>query len=231
MIKFYEQCSWEIRQYDTHHILIYEGNQYARDFTMFTENLDENSAYSFHYYPFLQLPAEKKSGENQKQLINQKLKSDVSLEHLLNLGKPIWCGETGHLARHPLSYMVLVEFLQVLNSYHISWALWPYKDIGDMGIVCPNEKSEWGKLSNQLTNHWDFWKVFTQDSLIAAQKNENKYLYYQQLAYETTKAHKLFAANLQTSHTESFTESIEDFSFDKTIVNKHYKDILPKIIG
>jgi len=230
MIKFYERCSQEIRQYDTRHILIYEGNEYARDFTMFTKNLDENSAYSFHYYPFLQLPA-KETGDNLRDRLKKKLKKDVSLGHLQNLNKPIWCGETGHLTNHPVSYKALVEFLHLLDSYNISWALWPYKDIGSMGLIGLPGNSTWLKTNQALSNNWDFWKIFTQDSLISAQMNNNKYTYYQQLAHETTKAHEVFAANINASHAQTFIDAIQDFKFDKALVTEHYKNILPEIIN
>lgn len=229
MIKFYEQCSQEIRQYDTSHILIYEGNEYARDFSMFTENLDDNSAYSFHYYPFLQLAAEKIE-DNLRNQLDKKLIKDVSLEYLKDLNKPIWCGETGHLANHPIPQQALVEFLHLLDSYNISWALWPYKDIGDMGLVGLSENSTWFKNTRTLTSNWNFWEIFTQDSLVSAQKNKDKYAYYKELARETTVSHKIFASNINASFSQLFIDATEEFSFDKVSLTEQYKNILPEII-
>jgi len=229
MIKFYEHCTREIRRYDTRHILIYEGNEYARDFSMFTENLDDNSAYSFHYYPFLQLPAEKSNG-NLKDILDKKFREDISLEHLKSFNKPIWCGETGHLANHPVPQQALIDFLQLLDSYNISWALWPYKDIGDMGLVGLTGNNNWLKNTRTLTGNWNFWKIFTQDSLVSAQKNKDKYAYYQQLARETTMAHKIFALNVNASFSQLFIDATEEFSFDKVSLTEQYKNILPEII-
>jgi aryl-phospho-beta-D-glucosidase BglC (GH1 family) len=56
LFDFYATCMAAIRRIDPSHIIFVEGNTYARDFSMFERNLDDQVAYSFHYYPFLQIP-------------------------------------------------------------------------------------------------------------------------------------------------------------------------------
>ena len=214
LIDFYSELTQQIRSVDSNHILFYEGNTYARDFSMFHENLDDNCAYTFHMYPFLQFP-DKLDASDLRTLLQQGL-DDVSMKRLQSLNRPLLCGETGH--PHHLDHHVhaLSLFLDVLEKEHISWALWPLKDCGAMGILYPTQNSMWHKLIQELTENWNFWDSFTKDSILAVEDHDSRYAFYQGLIRETTRAWQIFSAHLIKTDFEQLYEALYDFQFKKT---------------
>ncbi len=50
LVNLYKRIIDTIRIADKNHLLIIEGNNYARDFTCFNNLLDNNQIFSFHYY-------------------------------------------------------------------------------------------------------------------------------------------------------------------------------------
>ena len=211
LVAFYEACIAAIREVDPHHVIFVEGNTYARDFTMFERNLDPQVAYSFHYYPFLQLPDDLQHPEVAGRL-RDSLHRDVSLSHLLDrLERPVWCGETGHPQHLAQSVSALGHFLELLEELGISWATWPLKDARSMGLLSPRADSAWMRLAGELTDHWSFWDVFGEDSLLAAQRHADRSAYYRQLAEVTTQANAHFARRLGSVSSSDFRSALESF--------------------
>ncbi|MDZ7724968.1 MAG: cellulase family glycosylhydrolase [candidate division KSB1 bacterium] len=228
MLRFYSQCTDSIRQVDSNHILFYEGNVYARDFSMFRSNPDENCSYSFHLYPFLQIPDDLDATDLRKP-IEMSLARDVTLAHLRDLNKPLFCGETGHPQHLPNHFDALAGFLDVLEEQAISWALWPLKDCGSMGVINPPENGKWAHLMQDLTGGWNFWDLFSKDSILASDDMENRYRFYKQLIAETTKAHETFAVNLSQTDFKEWDDAVDEFAFSRAqlyeplvlLVNEH----------
>ena len=50
LVAFYKQLTTAIRQVDKNHVIIYEGNDFARKFSLFNGRLDNNQMLSFHAY-------------------------------------------------------------------------------------------------------------------------------------------------------------------------------------
>jgi len=219
LIDFFRKCTSAIRSVDKKHIIFYSGNVYSRDFTMFTENLDENCSYTFHLYPFLQIANHLQSEELFDKLL-ESLVRDVSFEHLTKvLQKPLWCGETGHPLHLPQSYNSLQEFISILNSKHISWALWPLKDKGSMAMTFPQNDCSWNRLCKELSNNWSFWEIFNQDSMISAMQETDKSIFYNRIATETTMAWQIVRKNMVSVPFEKFIGALDDFKFDTCSVN------------
>ncbi|MBN2103449.1 cellulase family glycosylhydrolase [bacterium] len=217
MLSFFRKCTAAIRSKDTNHIIFYEGNTYSRDFSMFSENLDDHSSYTFHLYPFLQIPGELHSDHIHDKLI-ESLYRDVTYEHLIQkLKKPLWCGETGHPLHLSGSRHILEAFLLILEDKQIGWALWPLKDSGAMAITYAKKESAWNRLCRQLSEDWIFWSIFTQDSILSAEKEKDKYAYYKWLAKESTKAWEIVRNNLSKCPFDRLLEALEDFKFENCI--------------
>jgi endoglucanase len=214
LVSFYEDCITAIRRWDAEHVIFIEGNRYARDFSMFTRNLDDQVAYSFHYYPFLQI-ANDLGYPNAAQKLQERLFAETSLNYLLQeLGRPIWCGETGHAWHLASSASVLGSFLEMLELRGISWSVWPLKDARAMGLLSPRANSPWIQLVRALTDNWSFWDVFAQDSVLSANAAGAGQLYYQRLAQVTTAAHERFRDKLSAVPFEKLCAAIG--SFDST---------------
>jgi len=225
MIDFFKACTAAIRSVDKKHIIFYSGNVYSRDFSMFTENLDDNCSYTFHLYPFLQLPNDI-NADNIGAKLEESLNRDVTLEHLTQtLQKPLWCGETGHPLHMPDSYGALKTYLSILHDKHIGWALWPLKDAGALGMLYVDQDGAWSSLCKQLSNNWNFWNIFMQDSILSAQMESDKYSYYKWLAQESTQAWEVVRKNLSTLPFQSFLAALDDFTFDHCLKSKLEKII------
>lgn len=224
MIQFFEDCTKAIRSVDKKHIIFYSGNVYSRDFSMFTENLDENCSYTFHLYPFLQIANDLHS-TNIENRLHECLNKDVTIQYLTEkLQKPLWCGETGHPHHLPDSFAVLDKYLAILNQKQIGWALWPLKDCGSMGMTYPSENGEWKKLCCELSGGWLFWNIFTKDSMISAQQESDKYKYYEWLANESTSAWEIVCKNIKTIPFETIYKALDDFRFENCEQNKSIRN-------
>ncbi len=212
---FHRACIRGIRSVDPEHIVFIEGNTYARNFSMFKDNPDENLAYTFHFYPFLQLP-DRLEGPNVKKEIEQSLLRDVTLEHLeQTLNKPIWCGETGHKRQAAATLPALRSFLDLLEERNISWSLWPHKDARAMGLLHLAEDSPWMTLVQEAAEGWSFWDLFSQDSLLSVQDEGDKSLFYKQLAAAATRAHGRFAKNLKRIPFDTLYQALDSFAFER----------------
>ena len=214
LVDFYSACIGALRAVDPHHVIFIEGNTYARDFTMFERNLDDQVAYSFHYYPFLQLAQELEHLDVAGRL-REHLFGDTSLTHLFeNLKRPIWCGETGHPWHLAASASVLAEFMELLEALGISWALWPLKDARAMGLLAPSEHSPWMRLVRQATDDWCFWDLFAQDSIAAVEQGGDRHAFYRRLAELTSAANARFRERLAAIPFHTLYSALDSFAFE-----------------
>ena len=78
LINLYNDIIAAIRSFDNNHMYMLEGNQYAKDLSIFTSLPDSNICFQFHYYPTFGA---------------QNMNNYLSVSNSLNA--PIWCGEWG----------------------------------------------------------------------------------------------------------------------------------------
>lgn len=84
LLEVYRSITDSIRSVDKNHLLLFEGNKLATDFSMFSQLPDANAAFSFHVYTFF----------NKKEK-NIRKKIGEGTARAKQLGIPIWCGEWG----------------------------------------------------------------------------------------------------------------------------------------
>lgn len=184
---------------------------------MFERNFDENCCYTFHLYPFLILPNDLNAPDISDKL-QASLYNDVTLNHLRQqLKKPLWCGETGHTLHQKDSWHVLDTFLSILENENIGWALWPLKDRGAMGLTHLKKDCTWNLLCNKLSENWQFFDLFTKDSILASEKNNDKYAYYKWLANESNKGVETVRKNIGLFSFDDLLLALEDFSLKNCI--------------
>jgi endoglucanase len=82
LVDLYNVIIDSIRSVDTNHMLHIEGNDYSKDFSMFTSLPDENMCFHFHFYTWF-FPND---------IVNN-LIPYTNLSNTFNV--PIWCGEWG----------------------------------------------------------------------------------------------------------------------------------------
>jgi len=150
VIEFYSRVHSAIRAIDPEHIIFFDGNTFASDFSHFGDahkNWD-NTAYSIHDYSTFGFPAapEQYVG-NEQQLHRLQRSYEKKREWMDQRGLCVWNGEWGPVyARkqyegeaaeeiNKVRYQVLKDQLQIYNKDRLSWSIWLYKDIGFQGMV------------------------------------------------------------------------------------------------
>lgn len=150
IIDFYDRVYTAIRQIDAHHILYWDGNTFASDFSHFGDAHKrwDNSAYAIHDYSvfgFPSAPEEYVSNDGQKRRLRRSY--EKKREWMDKEGLCVWNGEFGPVyARKEYEgeatdkinderYRVLKDQLEIYNKDRLHWSIWLYKDIGFQGMV------------------------------------------------------------------------------------------------
>ena len=98
-----------IREADTNHIIIIEGNWFANDYTGVPPPWDDNMVFSFHKY--------------------WTTNTSTSLDWIINMRDnyniPIWLGESGEN-----SNTWFTNLIALCETNHIGWSWWPIKKPG-----------------------------------------------------------------------------------------------------
>jgi aryl-phospho-beta-D-glucosidase BglC (GH1 family) len=133
LVSLYRRIAAGIRGVDPHHMLIVEGTDYARDFSMLTAPLDDNQIYSFHMYTWF--------GDDRRDRIAGY--ANVAAAQ----GVPMWCGEFGENTL-PMIESTL-DLFQAQVPALAGWSYWTWKRTAKSnwatlhGIVLPES---WQRL-------------------------------------------------------------------------------------
>lgn len=120
-----------IREVDTKHLIIIEGNCWGNNYKGIFPLWDENMALSFHKY----------WNYNDQGSIQQML--DYRKEHNV----PIWLGESGEN-----SNVWFRDVISLIEKNNIGWAFWPMKKIDNIaGVTSVVKTSGYDKL----LNYWE----------------------------------------------------------------------------
>jgi len=103
-----------IRSVDTQHLVILEGEDFARDFSAFPLPTDPNVMYTFHMYAVVDW-----SWHSPKQSL-----LEPYLETRSCHGVPIWLGEFGEDRARWIEQMA-----RLMEANQVGWALWPWKRV------------------------------------------------------------------------------------------------------
>ncbi len=151
---YYEELVGGIRSVDPDHIVFLDGNNYSRDFSMFTKVLP-NAVYTNHDYAMPGLiEGGPYPGVSRGRRYDRQALKDVFLrrsEFMLSHGLPIWVGEFGPVypgneEENSMRFQVLSDQLDIYDEYKASWAIWTYKDIGLQGICHTSGDCPWNRL-------------------------------------------------------------------------------------
>jgi endoglucanase len=151
---FYDRAVRKIRDVDKNHILFLEGDDWAKDFSVFKNLGGYRQAISFHFYPgqHVYMSAER---EERKAQLERKLSYFTGLRE--RTGMPLWVGETGgHFAKHKLQEGIdlIKDCIDLFEKHRISWTIWSYKDAGAMGMVYPDKDTKWMEMADEFRRVW-----------------------------------------------------------------------------
>lgn len=161
VVNFYRRVHDAIRKIDTNHVLFWDGNTFASDFSHFGDLHAQltNSAYSIHdysLYGFPNSPDRYESTDEQRRRLKRSYerKREWMDQHSLC----VWNGEWGPVyARteyegdatdsiNESRYRVLKDQLSIYNDDRLSWSIWLYKDIGFQGMVFVSKETPYMTL-------------------------------------------------------------------------------------
>jgi len=115
LVAVYQRLTTAIRAVDDHHLLMYEGSNWATNWSMFTEVWDDNSVLQFHKY---WSPPDQPSIQRFVDIGEQ-------------LGLPIYMGEGGENNTDWLA-----TAFQMYEDLDIGWCFWPWKKIDTRTSPC-----------------------------------------------------------------------------------------------
>jgi hypothetical protein len=142
--QLYVDITNAIRQVDTNHMIIIEGNWFANDYNGLTPPWDDNMVYSFHKYWTY-------NTQNELNWI-------INLRNSQNV--PIWLGESGEN-----SNSWFTDLIALCEQNEIGWAWWPVKKAGINNVLQAPESQAY----NNLMNYWKSgFPVMNADEAFAA---------------------------------------------------------------
>lgn len=151
---FHESLINSIRQVNRRHILFLEGDNWARDFSIFDKLEGKQIALSFHFYPGQHVSL---FGESEKRKLDLEKKILYYTSLREKTGMPLWVGETGGLfPKDKLNdgLRLIKEGLDLFEKHRISWSFWTYKDARAMSLVYPKMDTPWMKMGFEFRAKW-----------------------------------------------------------------------------
>ncbi|MDR0543225.1 MAG: carbohydrate-binding protein [Dysgonamonadaceae bacterium] len=126
----YKRLTTAIREVDTHHMIIIEGNNWGNDYNGLPALWDANLCLSFHKY--------------------WNRNDAGAIDWIVNMGNsrncPVWLGETGEN-----SNTWFTDCVKLCESKNVGWSFWPVKKTGQNNIL--KARGNTAKY-NQLLNAW-----------------------------------------------------------------------------
>ncbi|EJD34486.1 glycoside hydrolase [Auricularia subglabra TFB-10046 SS5] len=161
LITVYDRLHDAIRAHDTKHILFWDGNTFASDFSHFGDAHKRwtNSAYSIHDYSvfgFPDAPAKYEGTPDQARRLRRSF--EKKMEWMKEQGLAVWNGEWGPVyARkevegdkmdeiNEVRFRVLKDQLGLYEEAKVGWSIWLYKDIGFQGMTYVSPDTPYMKL-------------------------------------------------------------------------------------
>ncbi len=131
LLGLYQQITAAIRSVDTNHMIIYEGNNLARDFSMFTKPLDSNEMLEVHDY----------SWSFGSQPLSARMPSYDAAAKAINA--PIWAGEFGQDVVGGIS-----NYVKTFNQDPLfaGWADWTWKQAPGLAAMQTIQETPASKL-------------------------------------------------------------------------------------
>jgi len=128
--QLYGRITEAIREVDTNHIIIIEGNCWGNNHNGLTPPWDDKLVYSFHKYWSSNDPG--------------------SIQWMINLRNthnvPIWCGESGENSNHWYT-----DAVRLMEENNIGWAWWTWKKFDSFSGIASVQPPEGYQT---LKNYW-----------------------------------------------------------------------------
>jgi aryl-phospho-beta-D-glucosidase BglC (GH1 family) len=150
----YRRLADAIRAFDPDHMLVLDGNTYAREFDGLGDPIP-NTLYALHQYPDCgRAGAGSYPGPTEGRHWDREAVETEFLERsawMRERGLPVLVGEFGPVYEDEAGIdesrlRVLEDQLSIYEQHHASWTVWTYKDVGVQGLMRIAPDSPWMRL-------------------------------------------------------------------------------------
>jgi endoglucanase len=128
----YQRITGAIRQHDSNHLIVIEGNCWGNNYAGITPDWDDKLVLSFHKY----------WNRNDEKSVA------VILALRQSTGRPIWLGESGEN-----SNVWYRDAIALVESHGIGWAWWPLKKLGFNNPLEVQANPGWARVVAWLTGN------------------------------------------------------------------------------
>jgi endoglucanase len=154
--RLYRRTVEAVREVDRDHIIFLEGDYFSTRFSKLDPPFAPNLVYSSHNYSPAATNPGKYPGKSGKTLWNRERQADVfraeeGTVFTRENRVPLWVGEFGaslHGGAADTAYRLraLEDQIMIFEEQAAHWTIWTYKDIGVMGMVSVDPRSEYSRL-------------------------------------------------------------------------------------
>lgn len=240
--QYFKDSIAAIRQSDTNHAVILEGDHFAMDYTGIADVDDPKLIVSFHYYPTVW---KQDLLDRDLDRATRKREFDEGLVHLLgtlkHLNHPLICGEAGYDIDPndvDFSMELLDDTVDLFENHHVSWCLWAYKDACFMGITHPKTDSPWMQLVEQVHQKWTHYQEMDQAKQMTTEIANIFDYHNEDLDYEAQfrvrgifyryQQESILIPLLKTMTWDEFKGKLTSFQFSRCDYYQEYADLLQK---
>lgn len=156
--EFYRETIAEIRGNGDRHLVVLGGDHFAMDFRGLEKFDDEQLCLGFHFYPICWYPrlSEPDCTREEFNGLFRKVLEEI-LAQCRKYGLPCLCGEFGferETTENAIIYTHMEDTIKLFEEYDLSWVIWTYKDMGDMGLTYLKEDSKWAGFAERIKRAW-----------------------------------------------------------------------------
>ncbi len=154
---FYARTIRAIRSVDPHHLIVLDGNRWAKDVASLHDGLFEDPQVvpALHHYYFDDAFFPRLSGYPGK--VEGRVCDRAALERTLDgkhdqrrIRRPVIASEFGVTRSHPQPFPVQLaitrDLVSIFEDKGWGWSLWCYKDVRDMGLLTPRSDTPWKRF-------------------------------------------------------------------------------------
>jgi hypothetical protein len=151
--RLYRRAAEAVREVDSEHIIFLEGDYFSQKFSKLDPPFAPNLVYSSHDYSPPATTPGKYPGKIGATTWNKRRQAAVFAgqegTHFTEDNKvPLWVGEFGAAFDGPASeaayrLKAIDDQIAIFEQHRAHWTIWTYKDIGVMGMVTVDPKSEY----------------------------------------------------------------------------------------
>ncbi|KAH7094202.1 glycoside hydrolase [Auriculariales sp. MPI-PUGE-AT-0066] len=167
LVAWYDRVYDAIRSVDAEHILFFDGNTFASDFSQFGDAHKRWSetpcAFSYHDYAVFGFPSSPEPYvASEQQLLRLRKTFEKKRSYMVERDLAEWNGEFGPVyARsevegadyediNQVRLNVLRDQLKLYEEARVGWSIWLYKDIGFQGMVYLDKNTPYMRLMENI---------------------------------------------------------------------------------